>query len=239
MSLYEVRRVSIGKTPQLDMLARECGKLYSQTLVFFWRSVRHQGLWLKPKHLMRLYSSSALHAHTADACVQAFFAALHSWRKRRRSDPRAKPPYKRKWYFRIEYKSTAIHLQDGVLTLSNGKGNAPLVLKWPWTTPRTIVVHWTGTQYEAIATYLVGARGQPMGEQVAGIDLGQRPHLSNAGGLLPQLTRFSLSSRSARAVRPGVDGQKRWIGHDTGRCFLSLLLYRSALKDARGCVSVR
>lgn len=58
-------------------------------------------------------------------------------------------------------------------------------------------------------------------------------------GLAPAVDTVSLSSRSARALRQGVDGQKRWICHDTGRCFLSLLLYRSALKDALGCVSVR
>ena len=74
--MYQVRRVNIGKTAQLDELARECGKLYSQTLVFFWRTVRHKGIWLQPKHLMRLFTSKKLHAHTADACVQAFFASL-------------------------------------------------------------------------------------------------------------------------------------------------------------------
>jgi hypothetical protein len=58
-------------------------------------------------------------------------------------------------------------------------------------------------------------------------------------GLAPAVDAISLSSRSARVFRQGVDGQKRWICHDTGRCFLSLLLYRSALKDALGCVSVR
>ena len=30
--------------------------------------------------------------------------------------------------------------KDGVLTLSNGKGNAPLVLVWPWDTPQTVVI---------------------------------------------------------------------------------------------------
>src|SRR5215471_21331527 len=57
------------------------GKLYSQILVFFWRTVRHKGIWLKPKHLMRLFTSPKLHAHTADACVQAFFAraAFQVW----------------------------------------------------------------------------------------------------------------------------------------------------------------
>ena len=78
MKMYRVRRVNIGKTTQLDELAHECGQLYSQALVFFWRTVRHTGIWLQPKHLMRLYSNPRLHAHTADACVQAFFANLAS-----------------------------------------------------------------------------------------------------------------------------------------------------------------
>ena len=60
--MYQVRRVNIGKTPQLDELAHECGLLYTQTLVFFWRTVRHQGIWLKPKHLMRLFPRDAQRA---------------------------------------------------------------------------------------------------------------------------------------------------------------------------------
>jgi len=172
--MYQVRRVNIGKTAQLDELARECGRLYSQTLASFWRTVRHKGIWLKSKHLMRWHTSEKLHAHTADACVQAFFASLKSWRERRKlGDPDAHPPRKRKWYFRIEYKSTAMHHKDSVLTLSNGKGNTPLVLEWPWETPKTVVIHWTGTQYEAIATYKIEAQGQPQGNKVAGIDLGE------------------------------------------------------------------
>jgi putative transposase len=131
MSNYRVRRVKIGKTPQLDELARECGRLYSQTVVFFWRTVRHKHTWLKPKHLMRLFTSKKLHAHTADACVQAFFASLKSWRERKKQgDPDAHPPRRRKRHFRIEYKRSAMVLKDGKPRLSNGKGNAPLVLEW-------------------------------------------------------------------------------------------------------------
>jgi transposase len=83
--MYQVRRVNIGKTDQLDELAHECGRLYSQTLASFWRTVRHKGIWLKPKHLMR----------------------------------------------------------------------------------------WTGTQYEAVATYKIVVRGHPQGDREAGIDLGE------------------------------------------------------------------
>lgn len=116
---YRVRRVHIGRTEQLDELAHACGDLYSRTLVFFWRTVRHKGIWLKAKHLMRLFTSDTLHAHTSDACVQAFVAALSSWRERRKTDPNARPPRHRKWYFRIEYKSSAITLKDSLLFLSN------------------------------------------------------------------------------------------------------------------------
>ena len=171
--MYHVRRVNIGKTPQLDELARECGKLYSQTVTSFWRTVRKKGIWLKPSSLMRWHTSHQLHAHTADATVQSFFASLKSWRKRRKNDPTAHPPRRRRWYFRIEYKHTALCLKDGKLTLSNGKGNAPVVLDWPWELPKTVVIRWTGTQYEAVATYQVEARAKPIGAKSAGIDLGE------------------------------------------------------------------
>ena len=173
--MYQIRRVHVGKTAQLDELSHECGVLYSQTLVFFWRTVRHKGIWLKEKHLKRLFTSHKLHTHTSDACVEAFFASLKSWRERKKADdPDAHPPRRRKWYFRIEYKRSAMSLKDGKLRLSNGRGNAPLILDWAWDLPQTVVIHWTGTQYEAIATYKQEQPvAQPQGEKVAGIDLGE------------------------------------------------------------------
>jgi putative transposase len=172
--MYQVRRVNIGKTAQLNELAHACGELYTHTLVSFWRTVRHKGVWLGPKHLMRWHASPNLHAHTSDACVQAFFASLKSWRERHKTDPDARPPQRRKWYFRIEYKRSAMSLKDGMLSLSNGRGNAPLVLAWPWDLPQTVVIRWTGQQYEAIATYRQEQPdGQPTGDKIAGIDLGE------------------------------------------------------------------
>ena len=134
---------------------------------------------------MRLISTDPdqlLHAHTVDATIQAFFAGLSSWRERRKTDPTARPPRYRKWYFRIEYKSSAIRLQDSLLILSNGRGKAPLVLFWEWDIPQTVVIHWTGSEYEALATYQIG-EGLPEDEEPclqerraqhsAGIDLGE------------------------------------------------------------------
>jgi putative transposase len=84
--------------------------------------------------------------------VEAFFGSLKSWRERRQENPSARPPHKRKWYFRIEYKRSAMHLEDGCLRLSNGRGNAQLLLPWNWDLPQTVVIRWTGSEYEAIAT---------------------------------------------------------------------------------------
>jgi putative transposase len=207
--MYHVRRVNIGKTAQLDELARECGMLYSQTLVFFWRTVRKKGIWLKPKQLMRLFTSKKLHAHTADATVQAFFASLQSWRTRRKTDPTTHPPRRRRWYFRIEYKRSAMRLVDGKLRLSNGKGNDPLVLDWLWDLPKTVVIHWTGTQYEAIASYEVQPHTCTIGEKVAGIDLGEihmavshdgeQTHILNGRHLPTPRKPVRYVGRSARA----------------------------------------
>ena len=227
MSHYRVRRVKIGTSEHLDELAQECGRLYSQVLASFWRTVRHKGIWLKPKHLMRWHTSPKLHAHTADACVQAFFGALQSWRERKKAgDPDVKPPHKRKRYFRIEYKRSAMLLKDGKLRLSNGKSTAPLILNWPWDLPNTVVIHWTGTQYEAIATYEAGIQAQPQGEKIAGIDLGEvqmaaahngeHTHILN-GRLLRSKVQYrnklhaKLNSRIDGRMKKGSKRRKRLI----------------------------
>lgn len=178
---YTVRRMNLGKTAQFDALAHAAGQVYSRTLVVFWRTVRKKSLWLKPKHLMRLIPidpENLLHAHSVDAAVQSFFAGLASWRERRKTDPNAKPPRRRKWYFKVEYKRSAMKLADGILRLSNGRGNDPLLLPWNYALPQTVVIHWTGEQYEAIATYALYGPEVPEdvhqpNERVAGIDLGE------------------------------------------------------------------
>jgi putative transposase len=195
MPQYHVRRVHLGKTDQLDALAHAAGQVYTRALVFFWRTVRHKGLWLKPKHLMRLIPTDPehqLHAHSVDAAIQSFFAGLSSWRERRQADPNAKPPRRRKWYFKLEYKRSALSLEDGRLRLSNGRGNEPLLIPWPWPLPQTVVIHWTGEQYEALATYLLFGPDLPDREDEdeqqrrkllsAGIDLGEiHPAVSHDG----------------------------------------------------------
>ncbi|HEU5381740.1 MAG TPA: transposase, partial [Ktedonobacteraceae bacterium] len=233
MPSYTVRRVRLGKTKQLDALAHAAGQVYTRTLVFFWRTVRHQGIWLKAKHLMRLIPTDPdhpVHAHRVDAAVQAFFAGLASWREHRKTDPHAKPPRRRKWYFKVEYKRSAMSLTEGKLRLSNGRGNDPLLVDWSWPLPHTVVIHWTGSPYEAIATsHLSGPERAEMPEpeetvrsaqNVAGIDLGevhlavshdgQHPHILN-GRLLRSKRHYQkkLKEHLSKKIDRTTQGSRR------------------------------
>ena len=171
---YTVRRVRIKSSEQLDALAFACGSLYSQTVTWFWRTVKRQGIWLKPSSMMRWLNSDQMHAHTADATVQAFYSSLDSWRARSKKDPNAKPPRRRRRFFRIEYKSSAIRHRNGQLILSNGRNLPPTVLAWQWSAPKTVVIRRRETGgYEAIATYRI-AKAEPVKTgRVAGVDLGE------------------------------------------------------------------
>ena len=101
------------------------------------------------------------------------------------------------------------------------------MFSWPWELPQTVVIHWTGAEYEAIATYaeppLYGPF--PPGE-VAGIDLGE-VHLAAAhdgrdtsilnGRLLRSKVQYrnklqaALNSRIDGRMKQGSKRRKRLI----------------------------
>lgn len=196
---YTVRRLKIGQTAQMDALARAAGDLYSRAVTSYWRTVRHKGLWLKPKHLMRWHTSAALHAHTSDACVQSFFAAMDAWRARRTTDPDAHPPRRRKRYYRVQWKASAIRVKGAMLHLSNGRGHAPLVVPWAHGLPVQVEMGWDGRQYEVRATYAGEATTTAPVEDgtVAGVDLGEiHPAVAHDGE-----RTVIMNGRYLRAVR--------------------------------------
>ena len=172
-TIYSVRKVKIPYTEQCEALALASGELYSRTLVSFWRTVRKQGIWLKPSSMMRWQNSGQLHAHSADAVVQSFYSSLKSWRILRKIDPDAKPPKRRRRFYRVQWKSSAIHLRDGNLMLSNGKGDLPLIVPWQWDKPTLVELGWNGIGYEIRAIYSIEPIAVALGDRVAGVDLGE------------------------------------------------------------------
>lgn len=220
--MYDVRRLHLDQTPHLDALARAAGDLYSRTMIAFWRTVRKHGVWLKPSTMMRWHTSAQLHAHSADAVVQNFYAALKSWRKRRKTDPHAKTPHRRRRYYRVQWKSSAIRVQNGQLILSNGRGNPPLVVPWSWGVPTLVELGWTGTGYELRCVYAQALPvPAPPGDGTAGIDLGEI-HLAVVhdgqataifnGRLLRAKRQYQNKIKAALAAKQSrlKKGSRRW-----------------------------
>ncbi len=53
--------------------------------------MRQKGVWLSKFGMQPFIPDGKLHAHTIDACVDAFYASLKSWRTRRKTVPNAHP----------------------------------------------------------------------------------------------------------------------------------------------------
>ena len=126
--LYHVRQKKINPTEYLQFLAHEAGLVYTNCLVTFWRIWRKKGVWLSKTSMQKLIRNTKLHSQTVQGIIDKFYDAVASWREAKKTNPNARMPKRRKWYFVIPYKASAIRLKDGQLILSNGKGNAPTVL---------------------------------------------------------------------------------------------------------------
>ena len=173
--MYLTRKMKLGQSEQLDMLARASGDLYSQIVTSHWRLIRKKGVWLSKTAMQRwrCQGHDVLHSQTAQAVADCFFDALGSWRKRRKQEPKSRPPHRRKRFYKILWKSSAIRVRDGKLRLSNGRGNAPVVIVWPHAVPKRVEIGWDGEQYELRAQFKVEPHSQPKGDRIAGVDLGE------------------------------------------------------------------
>ena len=134
--MYLTRKLKLGRSGQLDALARRAGRLWSTVAKWHWRFVRRQGYWLSKGQAQTMYCKGygGLHSQSAQAVADSFYDSLRSWRKKRMKGryEGLRPPYKQKRYFKIQWKSSAIRLRDdGVLRLSNGRGNDPVLINWP------------------------------------------------------------------------------------------------------------
>ncbi|MDR0490007.1 MAG: hypothetical protein LBH28_02005, partial [Oscillospiraceae bacterium] len=168
---YVTRQLKIGKTKQLDRLAREAGEVYSQTVVAFWRIVRHKNHWLSSNAMQKIIHNGNLHSQTVQGIIQAFYEALRSWEALRKNGMNAKPPRRLNRYYSIPFKSSAIALKDGTLKLSIGKGIEPLCIPWRFARPKVCEISYNGAGYVLNAVYTVANASITTEHGCAGIDL--------------------------------------------------------------------
>ena len=165
------RRLRLAKTEQLDTLAHWAGIVYSMVLVFFWRILRKKNHWLSQYAMHRLVRNDNLHSQTVQGIIDIFYANIKSWQQLRKTNPKARLPRKRRWYFVIPYKEAAIQLKDKKLILSNGRGNAPLIIDWAYDKPKYIEISYDDG-YIVSATYNVAPADPVQEGDTAGVDLG-------------------------------------------------------------------
>lgn len=203
--LYTVKKLDLSSTEQLDNLALAAGELYTRVLVSYWRVVRKKNIFLSQYGMEKWHTSPHLHAHSSDAIAGNFYAAIKSAQERKKSgDSEAKYPKRRKWFYKITWKSSAIRIKNGKLILSNGKGNQPLEIDWQWDKPKQVEIGWKKSGgYQLRATYPIIPESKISGEKVAGVDLGDL--------------------RSATVY----DGENTWIY--SGRLLRSLVRYRNKI----------
>jgi putative transposase len=170
--LYHARQKKIDTTDYLQYLSHEAGNAYSACLVYFWRIWRKKGVWLSKPSMQKLIRNTNLHSQTVQGIIDKFYEAVESCRETKKSNSHARMPKRRKWYFVIPYKSSAIRFKDGQLILSNGKGNEPTVMKWIYKLPKVVSISFD-KGYRINATYTDEPQDPVVGYDTAGVDLGE------------------------------------------------------------------
>ena len=92
--MYTTKKVKCAKTPELDMLAHESGRVYCKVVSLLWKVKRKKGFWLSQgavQKYMRLRGYN-LHSQTIQAIIQSYFDSLKSYFGAVKSNPDAKPP---------------------------------------------------------------------------------------------------------------------------------------------------
>lgn len=193
--MYHVRKKKIKATKQIEELSLQCGKVYSNALITFWRIQRKKGIWLSKYAMQRLIKREGIHSQTAQACIDSFYNSLKTWRALRKSGNKtARPPIRQRKYFLVQYKGQAIKLKDGILTLPNGRKSPSIKIPWKYEKPATINIKAGYRSAEIVACYNTQEPTPIKEGKVAAIDLGQIHLACTSDG-------WSVSGRKLRALR--------------------------------------
>ncbi|WP_263840397.1 hypothetical protein [Salinibacter sp.] len=158
-----------------------------------------------------------LHSQSAQAVADSFYDSLNAWRKKRKTGnyEGLRPPYKQKRNFKVQWKASATRLRDdGVLRLSNGRGNKPVLIDWPsGKEPKRVEIEEDGDQYELRAQHNVEEDEELKGSTKGGVSFGEK-HLATVyveggedisvhGGRLRSLRR--QHNRTYSSLRSKID----------------------------------
>jgi putative transposase len=137
--------------------------------------LRKKNIWLSKNSMQKILKNRNLHSQTTQGIIDVLYDNIDSWRqKRKNGDINCRLPKKRRWYFNIIYKKSAIRLKNNKLILSNGKGNKPLEIEWNFNIPKMIKISFNKVKmcYQINAIYDITPL-ENNNDNFAGIDLGE------------------------------------------------------------------
>ncbi len=155
----------------MEQLSLEAGNTYSQILTKFYRILRKKNIFLSKYSMQKLIKNTNLHSQSVQGLTDKFYDSWKAYKEAKKLNPNAKPPKRRKKYFCLIYKESAIKIKDNKLILSNGKKNKPLVFNnWKYDKPKYIEISYNNG-YKMSCTYSLEEVALVSGE-IASIDLG-------------------------------------------------------------------
>ena len=213
--MYTTKKIKVSPTSELDMLATESGRVYSKVVSLIRKVKRKKGFWLSQgavQKYMRLRGYH-LHSQTIQAIIESYFDALKSYFRAVESNPEAKPPKRTPHFFKVRWKSSAISLRDGVLRLSNGKGNSAITLQ-STVEPVYVEMYFQRGSYYFSLVYKVHTPPKHETGKAVAIDMGEiHPMVSHDG----QQT-IIYNGRALRAIKQYINKFKAYIQSKMDRC---------------------
>ncbi len=213
--MYTTKKIKVSPTPELDILASESGRVYSKVVSLIRKVKRKKGFWLSQgavQKYMRLRGYN-LHSQTIQAIIESYFDSLKSYFRVVKSNPEAKPPKRTPHFFKVRWKSSAISLRDGVLRLSNGKGNPPITLQ-SIVEPVYVEMYFQRGSYYFSLVYKVHTPPKHETGKAVAIDMGEiHPIVSHDGE-----QTIIYNGRAVRAIKQYINKFKAYIQSKMDRC---------------------
>jgi putative transposase len=213
--MYTTKKVKAPKTPKLDILASEAGRAYSKVVSLMRKVKRKKGFWLSQgavQKYMRLKGYN-LHSQTLQAIIQSYFDSLKSYFRVSKSNPDAKPPKRTPHFYKVRWIQNGITFKDGVVRLSNGKGNAPITLKSD-VRPAYVEMYFQRGSYYFSLVYEVQIPPKRKTGKAVAIDMGEiHPIVSHDGE-----HTIIYNGRALRAIKQYLNKFKAYIQSKMDRC---------------------
>ena len=213
--MYTTKKVKVEPTPELDALVRESGRVYSKVVSLIRKVKKRKGFWLSQGSIqkyMRLHGYN-LHSQTIQSIIQAYFDSLKSYFQSVKSNPDAKPPKRTRKYFKVRWIQNGISFKDGVIRLSNGKGNAPITLKSD-VKPAYVEMYFQRGSYYFSLVYKVHTPPKHETGKAVAIDMGEiHPIVSHDGE-----HTIIYNGRALRAIKQYLNKVKTIFQSKMDRC---------------------